>query len=73
MDFGEIAREISARWKKIKPDEKKKYQALADIDKKRYEKAKAEYEAKKAAAGEEEEEEEEDAGDKEEAADDADA
>lgn len=38
---------VSARWKKVDDEEKKKYNALAEADKKRYQDEKAEYEKQK--------------------------
>jgi len=41
--FGDIAKEISAKWKDLDAHDKKKYDKLAEADKKRYEKEKDNY------------------------------
>eukprot|EP01087_Luapelamoeba_hula_P001629 TRINITY_DN1134_c1_g1_i1.p1 TRINITY_DN1134_c1_g1~~TRINITY_DN1134_c1_g1_i1.p1 ORF type:complete len:225 (-),score=71.08 TRINITY_DN1134_c1_g1_i1:97-771(-) len=45
--FGEIGKLLGAAWQALGPTERKKYNDIADEDKKRYEKANGEYQAKK--------------------------
>jgi len=49
MSFGEVAKKIGELYKALSPEEKKKYEAMAEADKKRFQKATAEYESKKKA------------------------
>jgi len=46
LSFGEIARELSAQWKKLSASDKKKYESMAAEDKKRYESEKKKFDAK---------------------------
>jgi len=67
FSFAQLARELGSRWKKMKPQDKKKYDDSALKDKKRYEKEKKDYEAKKKQeAGEEEENDDQQEDDQEE-------
>jgi hypothetical protein len=43
VNIGEIAKELGAMWKKLKPEKKKKYDILNANDKERYEQEMAEY------------------------------
>jgi hypothetical protein len=43
INIGVIAKELGEMWKKLKPEKRKKYDALNLKDKERYEKAMAEY------------------------------
>jgi|TARA_B110000483_G_scaffold242914_1_gene330416 hypothetical protein len=43
VNIGEIAKELGAMWKKLKPEKKKKYDTLNANDKERYEQEMAEY------------------------------
>jgi len=59
---GEVAKELGEKWNKVTPDVKAKYEAKAQLDKGRYEKAMAEYKKKGAAvlAGGEEDDDDDD-------------
>jgi len=48
VNIGEIAKELGAMWKKLKPEKKKKYETLNTKDKERHEKEMAEYTQKHA-------------------------
>jgi len=72
--FSQLAKELGNRWKKMKPQEKKKYEDNAVKDKKRYEKEKKDYDAKKKQeAGEEEENDDQQEDDQEEEEEEKDA
>jgi hypothetical protein len=43
---GEVAKDLGEKWNKVTPDVKSKYEAKAQLDKGRYEKAMAEYKSK---------------------------
>ena len=43
---GEVAKELGEKWNKVTPEVKAKYEAKAQLDKSRYEKAMAEYKNK---------------------------
>ncbi|KAI9301038.1 putative high-mobility group non-histone chromosomal protein [Cunninghamella echinulata] len=44
--FGEIGKLLGEKWRTLEEEEKKKYVALAEKDKQRYEKEKADYQGK---------------------------
>ncbi|KAJ3448070.1 high mobility group protein dsp1 [Anaeramoeba flamelloides] len=50
MNFREVTKEVSKRWKEIKEKEKKKYIKMATEDKKRYEKEKEKWEKEKSSS-----------------------
>jgi len=51
LKFGEVAKVLAAKWKKVSDDERKKYEARALKDKQRYEKEIAAYKASKGDSG----------------------
>jgi hypothetical protein len=60
---GEVAKELGEKWNKVTPEVKAKYEAKAQADKARYEKAMAEYKSKgvvSAAGGDDDDDDEDD-------------